>query len=133
MEMMSKSGQADTRDALESYAGLAMKLQRTFAAQTEALAKLRAAGKQVIEVQHIHVYPGGQAVVGSVHHAGGGGGVLAENTVQPQALAYSPGELAPLPCEDTVRKAMPVASGSREEAVPDARGSARKRRTDGRA
>jgi hypothetical protein len=49
------------------------KLARTFAAQMEALKRYRTGGEQKVTVQHVHVNEGGQAVVGHVSHAPGGG------------------------------------------------------------
>jgi hypothetical protein len=49
------------------------KLMRTFTAQMEALRKYRTGGEQKVTVQHVHVNEGGQAVVGTVTHPGGGG------------------------------------------------------------
>ena len=48
------------------------KLGRTFAAQMEALRKHRNGGQQKVRVEHVHVHPGGQAIVGDVHHGGRG-------------------------------------------------------------
>lgn len=49
------------------------KLARTFTTQAETLKKLRSKGEQkvIVEHQHVHVYPGGQAVVGNVSQGGG--------------------------------------------------------------
>ncbi len=54
----------------------ATKLLRTFVAQVEALNSYRGKGQQKVVVEHVHVYPGGQAVVGAVNvnKAGEGGG-----------------------------------------------------------
>jgi hypothetical protein len=43
---------------------------------TDALdgAKLRRGGEQKVTVEHVHVYPGGQAIVGSVTHSSPEGG-----------------------------------------------------------
>jgi hypothetical protein len=41
--------------------------------QVEALARKRRKGQQNITVKHVHVYAGGQAVVGAVSHRGGRG------------------------------------------------------------
>lgn len=49
------------------------KLARTFAAQVEALRKHRSGGQQKVTVEHVHVHPGGQAIVGQVTHGGAGG------------------------------------------------------------
>lgn len=60
--------------AKEMNANLAIKFQRTFIAQIEALQKLRGKGGQKVTVEHVHVHEGGQAIVGNVNHAPGGGG-----------------------------------------------------------
>lgn len=52
------------------------RLTKAFASQVDALAKLRRGGEQRVVVEHVHVYPGGQAIVGTVNHAPGTGGVL---------------------------------------------------------
>ena len=105
--------------------GLAFaRLTKTFTSQIEALAKLRRGGEQKVTVEHVHVYPGGQAVVGNVTHTGGAGGIL-ENNGQPHAandprtLALAAG--APMLCQDPQREALPVPNCERKEAVPDAR------------
>jgi hypothetical protein len=49
------------------------KLARTFAAQMEALKRYRTGGEQKVTVQHVTINEGGQAVVGHVSHAPGGG------------------------------------------------------------
>ncbi len=59
---------------MELHANLAIKFQRTFVAQIEALQKLRGNGGQKVTVEHVHVHEGGQAIVGNVNHAPGGGG-----------------------------------------------------------
>ena len=53
----------------ELNANLAVKFQRTFVAQIEALQKLRGKGGQKMIVEHVHVHEGGQAIVGNVNHA----------------------------------------------------------------
>ena len=49
-------------------------LARTFTAQMEALKRYRTGGEQKVTVQHVTVNEGGQAVVGNVSAAPGGGG-----------------------------------------------------------
>jgi hypothetical protein len=56
---------------LES-AKLAAKLSKAHAALVEALNKHRGKGQQKVTVEHVHVHPGGQAIVGTVTHPGGG-------------------------------------------------------------
>jgi hypothetical protein len=48
------------------------KFMRTTTTQMEALHKLRNGGKQKVKVEHVHVYEGGQAIVGNVGKGGGG-------------------------------------------------------------
>src|SRR3982750_1028925 len=68
------------------------KLARTFAAQMEALKRYRTGGEQKVTVQHVTVNEGGQAVVGNVSAAPGGGGGEPKGGGQPraQALAHAP-------------------------------------------
>jgi hypothetical protein len=56
---------------LDVLGGLTNRFMRTFTMQVEALARKRRKGDQNIRVKHVHVYPGGQAVVGNVSHRGG--------------------------------------------------------------
>jgi hypothetical protein len=46
---------------------------RTYAMQFDFLARKRRKGEQNIKVKHVHVYSGGQAVVGNISHRGGEG------------------------------------------------------------
>ena len=69
----------------QDSAGLSLsRLTRTFTTQVEALAKLRRGGAQKVTVEHVHVYPGGQAIVGNVNQTPGAGGAI-ENEQQPHA------------------------------------------------
>jgi hypothetical protein len=52
----------------------AVKLMRVYAAQVEALNRHRNKAKQTVEVRHIHIHEGGQAIVGNVTQREGGGG-----------------------------------------------------------
>ena len=45
------------------------KLMRTFTMQMETLKRHRSSGEQKVVVEHVHVYAGGQAVVGNVKTA----------------------------------------------------------------
>ena len=49
-----------------------IKLMRLYNYQLEILDKHRNKGRQKMTVEHVHVYPGGQAIVGEVHQGGGG-------------------------------------------------------------
>lgn len=58
---------------VDSNIGRASKLMNIFTAQVELMQKLKGKGsQQKVIVEHVHVYPGGQAIVGSV--SGGTGG-----------------------------------------------------------
>jgi hypothetical protein len=59
------------------------KLTRTFAAQVEALKCYRTGGEQKVTVEHVTVNAGGQAIVGSVTHALGGGGARKDEETTP--------------------------------------------------
>ncbi|MCJ2009890.1 hypothetical protein [Methylobacterium sp. J-092] len=134
-EMLTRAKLADTTDALERYGALATKLLRTYTTQVEALAKLRRKGEQTVRVEHVHVYPGGQAIVGNVTQ---GGGAHDENGHQPRAPERTSGKpalAAPVGASlrgtDTSWEPVPVTSGGKEEALPDARRRPRQRRTAG--
>jgi hypothetical protein len=76
-------------------------------------------------VEHVHVYPGGQAVVGNVTTQPGGGGAeenggQAQAANDPRALAFAPG--SPVWSPDPKRESVPVAGGEGKTAVSNARG-----------
>ncbi|ODT80965.1 MAG: hypothetical protein ABS76_14350 [Pelagibacterium sp. SCN 64-44] len=56
----------------EAHSNAFNKLTRTFTTQMEALKRYRSKAEQrvIVEHQHVHVYPGGQAVVGNVTQGG---------------------------------------------------------------
>jgi hypothetical protein len=58
---------------LDVLGNLTTKFMRTYTMQVEALARKRRKGEQKISVKHVHVYAGGQAVVGSLSHREGRG------------------------------------------------------------
>lgn len=64
--MLSRMTQAADTSTQQETANLAIKLLRTYTSQTEAMAKLQRGGEQKVRVEHVHVYPGGKAVVGDV-------------------------------------------------------------------
>jgi hypothetical protein len=84
------------------------RLTKAFASQVDALTKLRRGGQQRVIVEHVHVYPGGQAIVGNVEGMGGGMRSKLEN--QPHALGYAPGET--LRSENEKPLSFPGAEGS---------------------
>jgi hypothetical protein len=123
MDMLCRAKHSDTREGMVALGGLAVKLLRTYTTQLETLAKIRRGGEQKVVVEHVHVYPGGQAIVGAIHHGPGEG--MNENDgrphaqAEPAAVALAPG--APMWSTDTCRHAVPVAESEGEEPMPDAR------------
>ena len=138
-DMLVKAKQARTTDEVERYGTLATKMLRTYTAQIEALSRLRRGGEQKVTVEHVHVYDGGQAIVGNVNSPDAqpqlrGGGRLENGNqphapIEPRALAVALGQ--EVLRSDAGRNRVPVASGGRESAVPDARRSRRKRSAQG--
>jgi hypothetical protein len=134
MEMLRKAKFATSIPALQEYGNLATKLLRTYTTQMECLAKVRRRGEQKVTVEHVHVYPGGQAVVGNITQTGNREGVGAESDQQSHAptrstdfsaLAYAPG--ASVWSHDPLREAVSVSCGKGPEPMPDARRDQRRR------
>ncbi len=67
-------GNAEMLPQHDSATNALTKLSRTYAMQMEALKKYRRGGEQTVNVKHVHVNEGGQAIVGNVT-AGAGGGI----------------------------------------------------------
>jgi hypothetical protein len=75
MKMLARVNEADTDEAVQNYSSAAVKLMRTYTTQLEVLTKLRRGGEQTVRVEHVHVYPGGQAIVGAFTPSPWGEGV----------------------------------------------------------
>ena len=122
MDMLGRARRAGTPEQMQAHGALATKLLRTFTAQTEALAKIKRGGEQTVRVEHVHVYQGGQAIVGAVSNrkVEGGGVDEKENqaygTHDPRAIAAAPG--AALLGPNAIGDALPEACGERQEALP---------------
>ncbi|HEY1562518.1 MAG TPA: hypothetical protein VGF71_16745 [Caulobacteraceae bacterium] len=112
-EMLGLARHSDLVDHIALFGGLAVKLARTFAAQIEALAKLRGGGKQQVEVRHVYV--NGNAVIGDVH-GGGGGDAETERRPHAPALTNAPGDPVRGSFEAD-RQAMPSAGRERTDAL----------------
>jgi hypothetical protein len=104
---------------------LGLKLLRTYTMQMEVLAKLKRGGEQTVRVEHVHDYPGGQAIVGAVSTQRAEGGVAdergnqADGAIDARAIAFAPG--AALFGPDAGRDALPESSGEGQKALPHAR------------
>ena len=126
MELLQRTKDAKQVPQFEAAGNMAAKMMRAFAMQVDALTKLRRGGEQTVRVEHVHVYPGGQAIVGTV--TGGRGTEKSEHqpnapqnnqTGEPRSLTFAPGEA--MPSVDARGKAVPVASGEGQESMPHAR------------
>ncbi|MCF4123820.1 hypothetical protein [Methylobacterium sp. SyP6R] len=133
MRCLSQAATTDSPARMEAAGTLATKMLRTYTTQLEALAKLRRSGAQTVRVEHVHVYQGGQAIVGSVTAPNPGGPLEKEH--QPHALTgpatHAIPPSAPMLCQDQAGDRMPVAGSEREAPVPNARRRPGKRRTAG--
>ena len=113
-------------EAAQGFRKAAMHASRTFVELLSALDRRRGkGGQQVVRVEHVHVHPGGQAVVGNIG-TGGGGGDAGKSQGEPRApdqLAHSPvlgAVLSPLRSADAERETVPVACDEKPQ-MPDAR------------
>src|SRR3954447_23251578 len=100
MERLLRARHTDSLQRFEANGNMATKFLRTFAVQMETLARVRRGGKQKVVVEHVHVYPGGKAAVGTFvqQQPGGGGGEFdiegqAHAITGPDALALVAGPL----------------------------------------
>ncbi|MBI4804617.1 MAG: hypothetical protein HY795_05215 [Desulfovibrio sp.] len=77
------------------------RFMRTYTAQMEALTKYRKGGQQKVIVEHVHVYQGGQAIVGNVNQPGGGRDGQKKGDTTPCLRAIDQGKAGiPLRLED---------------------------------
>lgn len=116
MRCMRGMVRADMADTHKMYGDLANKFMRTFAAQVEALSKLRRGGEQV--VKYIHVHEGGQAVVaGTINQQRGAPKI--GNAEQAYGTGAAP-PIAALSGPDPARDGMPIPCHA-ERAMQDPR------------
>jgi hypothetical protein len=102
---------------LDVLGNLTNKFMRTYTMQVEALARKRRKGEQSIRVEHVHVYAGGQAIVGNVSHRGGRGYRKNEQRGyerdQDKPSSALPGCLKLHGFADQEREALPVTSNKK--------------------
>src|SRR6185437_12936835 len=98
----------------------ANKLSRTYTTLLEALNRHRGKGQQKVTVEHVHVYAGGQAVVGMVETPGGGTRPKSEDLPHAKQIAHA--SQPPLWSADKEREPVPVTSDA-ERPLPNARRS----------
>jgi len=73
MNCFNRAEKSDLIAHRELYLRFADRFLRTYTTQMEALLKHRRGGQQKVVVEHVHVYEGGQAVVGNIENHQGGG------------------------------------------------------------
>lgn len=120
MAMLCRAKSTSRTDQLQLYGNLAVKLQRTFTAQIEALGRMRGKGQQTVRVEHVTVHSGAQAIVGDIHQYGprGAGG---RSTSEDQAHGTTqPAASTSLPSPDPLRDGVPL-PGDEERPMPAAR------------
>jgi hypothetical protein len=127
MRSFGNLNRSDSIQQQDSNALAVARLTKAFASQVDALAKLRRGGEQRVVVEHVHVYPGGQAIVGTLNHTGAPG--VLENQRQPHARnqeqTSTPTASETLRSEDPERETVPVSCGEGPQALPNARRSPR--------
>jgi hypothetical protein len=99
------------------------RLQKAFTNQIDAFNAMRRGGRQKVIVEHVHVYPGGQAIVGNVTNTPGVGGSEKKEQQPHAAISYAPGET--VWSTDPKGQPMRFAASLGQAALPDARGSGR--------
>ena len=121
------------RDLLKLYSDSASKMSRTCALLLEALAKYRGGGRQEVIVKHVHVYPGGQAIVGTVNTTSPRVGGVFEREGQPhEQRPIGHASMPEMWSEEPAGTGVPVAGSEGQEAVPAPRRSQGKRGAKGK-
>jgi hypothetical protein len=121
MEVLGRANRVKDIEQFDAAANAANKLLRTFAMQMEVLANMRRGGKQSMQIRHVHVHAGGQAVVGNVTsrlRAGGGGSKESVHRAHTQAITHAP--VASLRGQNKEGQLVPAACDA-EGTLPDAR------------
>ena len=72
MALLSRAGGAyGGNRQVAMMAAAATKLLRAYAVQVETLRRLRAGGSQYMRIEHVHLEPGAQAIIGNVEKSSG--------------------------------------------------------------
>jgi hypothetical protein len=100
------------------------KLSRTFATLLEALNRHRGKGQQKVVVEHVHVYKGGQAIVGNVGTPGGA--LPPELDAHSHAKQITNASQRPMRGANPDRETLPVTIDA-QRPLPDARRSVARR------
>lgn len=70
MDQLRKAAQSSSAEKADRHLRQAQQLQRLFLSQVDGLERLRGRRHQQVRVEHVHVYEGAQAVVGTIHAGG---------------------------------------------------------------
>lgn len=125
-EMLGLAKHAGNLERLQTYSSLAVKFQRTFTAQIEALSKMRGKGQQTVRVEHVTVEAGGQAIVGDVHlRQPGGRGRRSNEEGQPCGTGEAAAGAALLG-QDEAGNGLPIPRDAEREMSPARRPVARR-------
>lgn len=133
MDMLGRARHTASTEHLALYSNMATKMQRTFTAQLEALARMRGKGQQTVRVEHVTVQAGAQAIVGDVHHHprgrdSGGQAKFEEQQYETGDPAARAQECQALPSPDAARDGVPISSDA-ERPVPNPRRTVARRAT----
>jgi hypothetical protein len=109
MRVMRQLKNSDAITQQDSNGNLATKLLRTYTAQMEALQRYRSKGQQKMTVEHVHVYEGGQAIVGNVTQPQGGGAII-KTEDQPHAKEITHAPMPEMPSKNKKRQRVPIPS-----------------------
>ncbi len=66
MDMLANSAESRSPEVRDTWLRLAVKLMTLYTRQVEVLTKYQKKGSQYMQVEHIHIHDGAQAVVGCV-------------------------------------------------------------------
>jgi hypothetical protein len=136
-ELKKETSIVDVKSAHSDQKGWAARFFETFgttsddfvSAELSRLSHIRG-GRQKVTVEHVHVYPGGQAIVGNVSTRGPGGDE--KKGQQPHAIQDATSNEA-LWRQDPEREAMPRLAGNGQTPMPNARGRSRLGSPEGKA
>jgi hypothetical protein len=132
MKLSRRLATVDTIEQNDSASVTLARLQRAFTTQVELLANLRRGGRQKMTVEHVHVHPGGQAIVGNVTTGGreeGGANGRQTHAIEGSRLAIDSAVWR----QDEERPSLPIPSGDRQASLSHARRSTGDRSPEGRA
>lgn len=127
LDFLIRAKNADQIPQFDSAGRMAAKLLVAFAGHVELLTKLQRGGNQTVRVEHVHVYPGGQAIVGNVNTGGREVDKIeqqahaAELEANTATRCLTAEQRPALSCQDAIGEPMPSSCGEGQVPVPNAR------------